>query len=197
MTISPEFAFRHRLVVMVKDPVAGRVKTRLGRDIGMTNAAWWFRHQVTGLLREVQDPRWQVILSVAPDTAVSGSTWPRHLPRLGQGRGDLGARMARVFRSLPPGPVCLIGGDIPDVRKHHISDAFSMLGSNDAVFGSATDGGFWLVGMKRVSPVPATLFRDVRWSTEHALDDCKASMPGLRIGHAATLRDVDTAADLR
>ena len=58
---------------MVKEPRAGRVKTRLGRDIGMTGAAWWFRHQVSRLLREVQDPRWELILSVAPDTARSAA----------------------------------------------------------------------------------------------------------------------------
>jgi rSAM/selenodomain-associated transferase 1 len=182
---------------MVKQPCAGRVKTRLGRDIGMTQAAWWFRHQVSRLLREVQDPRWDLILSVAPDTALQSPVWPAHLPRLPQGRGDLGQRMAQVFRSLPPGPVCLIGGDIPGVRKHHIADAFHQLGNHDAVFGPATDGGYWLVGMKRIAPPPATLFQNVRWSTEHALSDSTTSMPGLRIARAATLRDVDTAADLR
>lgn len=197
MTISPELGFRRRLVVMVKEPRAGRVKTRLGRDIGMTGAAWWFRHQVSRLLREVQDPRWELILSVAPDTAVQSPAWPPYLPRLPQGRGDLGQRMGRVFHSLPPGPVCLIGGDIPGVRKHHIAEAFRQLGEHDAVFGPATDGGYWLVGMKRVTPPPATLFQNVRWSSEHALDDTIASIPGLRIARAATLRDVDTGSDLR
>ncbi len=197
MTISPEFGFRRRLVVMVKQPCAGRVKTRLGRDIGMIQAAWWFRHQLSRLLREVQDPRWDLVLLVAPDTALPSPVWPAHLPRLPQGRGDLGQRMARVFHEFPPGPICLIGGDIPGVRKHHIADAFRQLGNHDAVLGPATDGGFWLVGMKRISTPPATLFQNVRWSSEYALADSIASMSGLRIARAATLHDVDTAADLR
>ena len=50
---------------MVKAPVAGRVKTRLGRDIGMTNAAGWYRHQTAGLLRRLRDPRWRIVLAVA------------------------------------------------------------------------------------------------------------------------------------
>mgnify|MGYP000911862044 CR=1 FL=1 len=45
------------LVIMVKEPHPGRVKTRLGRDIGLTASAWWFRHQVAGLLRRIEDPR--------------------------------------------------------------------------------------------------------------------------------------------
>lgn len=197
MTISPEVSYRRRLVVMLKYPQAGRVKTRLGHDIGMTRAAWWFRHQVNGLLRQVQDRRWQVILSVAPDIALHSPVWPRHLPRIRQGQGDLGTRMARVFRGLPPGPVCIIGGDIPGVRKQHIANAFSILSAHDAVFGPATDGGYWLVGAKRVTPLPAASFTNVRWSTEYALADSVASMNGLRIGYGATLCDVDTAADLR
>ena len=50
--------------------------------------------------------------------------------------------------------------------------------------------------MKRTAPPPATLFRDVRWSSKHALADSIASLPGLRVGLADTLNDVDSAADL-
>ncbi len=52
---------RPTLIVMLKVPRAGWVKTRLGRDIGMTAAAWWFRHQVAQLLRRIDDPRWRVV----------------------------------------------------------------------------------------------------------------------------------------
>lgn len=183
---------------MVKEPRPGRVKTRLGRDIGMTAAAWWFRHQVRGLLRRVRDPRWQVVLAVAPDRAgMLSRVWPADLPRVPQGPGDLGDRMARVFRTMPPGPVAIIGADIPGVNGARIAEAFAALGDHEAVFGPAPDGGYWLVGMKRVGPVPRTLFEGVRWSTEYALADTEASLPGARIAHVATLRDVDTVTDLR
>ena len=49
---------RQHLVVMLKEPHPGRVKTRLGRDMGMVGAAWWFRRQTTALLRRIEDPRW-------------------------------------------------------------------------------------------------------------------------------------------
>lgn len=195
MTISPEY--RPRLVVMVKEPRVGRVKTRLGRGMGMVPATWWFRHQVKRLLRELDDPRWQLTLAVSPDVdGLSSRIWPQHLPRVAQGRGDLGARMARLLNPPQKGPVVIIGGDIPGVRRCHIADAFAKLGHNRAVFGPATDGGFWLVGLKRTTPAPRAMFKNVRWSTSHALADTLATMPDETVAMVATLQDVDTRADL-
>ncbi|MCH2248829.1 MAG: TIGR04282 family arsenosugar biosynthesis glycosyltransferase [Cognatishimia sp.] len=186
------------LVVMVKEPHPGRVKTRLGRDIGLTSSAWWFRHQVAALLRRIEDPRWQTVLAVAPDIeGMSSRVWPEHLPRVPQGSGNLGDRMARVFHTMPKGPVCIIGADIPGITRARIGEAFKALGNHDAVFGPAPDGGYWLVGMKRQRPVPPRLFEGVRWSTDTALADSAATMKGLSIAHVATLQDVDTLADLK
>lgn len=182
---------------MLKEPRAGRVKTRLGRDIGMVPAVWWVRHQTRALIRRLDDPRWALVLAVSPDReGMQSRNWPAHLPRIAQGRGDLGARMGRVFRSLPPGPVLIIGGDIPGLNPRHIERAFRALGGNDAVFGPATDGGYWLIGLKRRAAVPAALFHGVRWSSPHALCDTVASLPGARIAYVDTLQDVDTGADL-
>lgn len=183
---------------MVKEPHPGRVKTRLGRDLGMVEAAWWFRRQVAALLRRIDDPRWSLTLAVSPDhEGLRSRIWPAHLPRVPQGPGDLGARMGRLMRSLPPGPVCIIGADIPDLQRHHVAGAFRALGGHDAAFGPAPDGGYWLVGLRRTNAVPAMLFSGVRWSTRHALADSEASLAGMSIARVATLRDVDTVADLR
>lgn len=184
---------RPRLVIMLKEPVAGRVKTRLGRDIGMTTAAWWFRHQSAALIRRLQSPRWETWLAVAPDTALYSRCWPAHLPRIAQGRGDLGARMARILRSSK-GPVVLIGADIPGVQQRHIAIAFKQLGRKDLVFGPATDGGFWLVGKRQ--RMPHGLFEHVSWSTPNTLASSLETASTARIGKVATLSDVDTAKDL-
>ena len=182
---------------MVKEPRPGRVKTRLGRDLGMTAAAWWFRLQSRALLRRVQDPRWQLVLAVAPDRAgITSRVWPAHLTRWPQGRGNLGDRMGRMLRGAPPGPVCVIGADIPGITAAHIANAFNALRANDAVFGPAHDGGYWLIGLKRSRPIPPRLFANVRWSTEHALADTITTLPNHRIAQIATLKDVDTIDDL-
>ena len=184
------------LVIMLKEPRAGRVKTRLGRDIGMVPAAWWFRHQVARLLRRIEDPRWRVVLAVAPDRAMTSRAWPARFIRVPQGAGDLGDRMGRLLRSMPPGPVCIIGGDIPGVARAHVARAFRALGNHQAVFGPAPDGGYWLVGLKRAGAVPAGLFQGVRWSTETALADSVASSGGCSVAFVDVLTDVDRAADL-
>lgn len=182
---------------MVKEPRPGRVKTRLGRDIGMIGAAWWFRHQTRSLIRRLRDPRWQIVLAVSPDReGLTSRIWPADLPRAGQGRGDLGDRMGRMLQGMPNGPVCLIGADIPGITRGHIARAFQALGRSQMVFGPAPDGGYWLVGAQRYAALPRSLFQNVRWSTEHALADTLASAPGCRVAMLEYLRDVDTVADL-
>lgn len=188
---------RATLVVMLKEPRPGRVKTRLGRGIGMVAAVWWFRHQVARLLRRVEDPRWHLVLAVSPDAeGLQSRFWPAHLPRVPQGAGDLGDRMGRLFRSLPPGPVCIIGADIPGIRRAHLARAFAALGAHDAVIGPAPDGGYWLIGLRRTAAVPARLFDGVRWSSEHARADTIQSLGTARVALIDMLSDVDEAGDL-
>lgn len=187
---------RARLIVMVKTPRAGRVKTRLGRGIGMAAAAMWYRHQLRHLFRTLRDPRWQVVLAVAPDTALNAPMWPTDFARVPQGRGDLGARMARLLRSAPPGPALLIGSDIPGITRAHLARGFQALGRYEAVLGPAPDGGYWLIGLARRGRVPTGILTRVRWSGPHARADSEKSLSGLSIAHVDTLADVDEAADL-
>jgi glycosyltransferase A (GT-A) superfamily protein (DUF2064 family) len=180
---------------MVKEPRPGQVKTRLARDIGVIDATWWFRRQVRALLRRLQDPRWELVLAVAPDYRGQVSRqFPPHLMRLPQGRGDLGVRMSRVLRN---GPVCVVGSDIPGVKPTHIARAFNALRRHDVVFGPAPDGGFWLVGQSARRPVAPGLFAGARWSGPHALADSVASLSGQSVGFVDVLDDVDSAADLQ
>lgn len=181
---------------MVKEPRPGRVKTRLGREIGMGAAAWWYRHQCLRLIRRLRDPRWRIVLAVAPDQALNGPFLPCDLPQVPQGAGDLGQRMARAL-ARARGPVCLVGSDIPGLDRRHIARAFEALRGRDAVFGPATDGGYWLVGLRRGGLARAGMFGPVRWSSPHALADSRAALAGWRIALADRLADVDTAADLR
>ena len=69
-------------------------------------------------------------------------------------------------------------------------------GGRQAVFGPATDGGFWLVGVRNGASVPAGLFEGARWSGPQALADSLATLGGRSVGFADRLADVDEAADL-
>ncbi len=175
------------------------MKTRLARDLGPVAAAWWFRHQAARLIRRVgRDPRWRTVLAVTPDReGLASRVWPPDLPRWPQGPGDLGARMARAFAAMPPGPVIIVGADIPAVTAAHVAEGFRLLGRHEAVLGPAEDGGYWMIGLRRGGrATPAGLFRGVRWSSPEALADTVRSLAPLEVGYAATLRDVDEAADL-
>lgn len=100
--------------------------------------------------------------------------------------------MQGIFRALPPGPAIIVGSDIPAISAGAIAEAFRLLGRADAVFGPASDGGYWLVGLKRV-PRVLTPFASVRWSSETALADTLANLEGKKIAFVATLSDVDDA----
>ena len=187
----------NHLVVFVKAPRHGAVKTRLARDVGATAAAAFYRATTAALLRRLgRDPRWRLSLAVTPDLDAAGAGfWPAGIPRLAQGGGDLGRRMERALRAPPSGPVVVVGSDIPAIRAGHVARAFAALGSHDAVFGPAVDGGYWLVGMKR-RPWAVGVFAGVRWSSPHALADTLANLAGRRVLLLDRLRDVDTGADL-
>lgn len=187
--------FHCRLIVMAKAPVAGRVKTRLARALGVATAVRLARHSLGSLLqRAALDARWATAIAVSPDTAAGGRAWPRGVTRMPQGGGDLGARMQRILERAPPGPAVIVGTDVPDAARAHIVAAFRLLGCHDAVFGPAADGGYWLVGLRR-RPRLLRPFGGVRWSTAHALSDTLANLRGRAVATLPTLSDVDTAAD--
>lgn len=186
--------WRRRIVVMVRDPVAGAVKTRLARGIGTARATGVYRHTSTNVIERLHtDARWETWLAVTPDNAVETPFWPTSIPRRAQGSGGLGERMQRVFTTMPPGPVLIVGTDIPEINPERITNAFEALGTSDAVFGPAEDGGYWLIGLSRRQRIP-DMFANVRWSSPHTLTDTEANMHDLAIAHIDILDDVDDAA---
>lgn len=181
---------------MVKEPVAGRVKTRLARGIGVVAATSAYRTMQSSLVARLSHaPHWHTVIAVTPDTALAGAMLPPNTDRIAQGHGDLGQRLQHVFDVMPPGPVVVIGTDIPAIRPADIANAFRALGSHDAVIGPARDGGYWLIGMKR-QPRVLHAFENVRWSSEHALADTVANLEGHTLARLGFHDDVDTEGDL-
>ena len=190
---------RH-LVIFLRAPRLGRVKSRLAAGIGALAALRFYRRTSERLLRRMtRDRRWRCHLALTPDrNAVRARPWRIEADWRGQGGGDLGRRMARVFHRLPPGPAVIIGSDVPAITPAHIAGAFRALGGCEAVFGPAQDGGYWLVGLRRRPRLPRGLFRGVRWSSEHALADTLAGLPrSLSVAMLETLEDIDDAGAYR
>ena len=185
-------------MLFVRWPQRGVGKRRLAREAGDGAAVRFERLMLALLVRRLgRDARWRMRLAITPDRAAARFAAASASPVVPQGRGDLGVRMRRMLAACPPGPVVLVGADLPQLRAAHIAEAFRLLGGNDLVFGPAADGGFWLVGARR-SPRLPPLFGAVRWSSPHALADALENLPRrVSVGFAATLEDVDDAASLR
>jgi uncharacterized protein len=184
---------RRSLVLFVRAPMLGAGKRRLARGIGDVAALRFERSMLALLLRRFgRDRRWRLRIAMTPDRARLRLPWPyARFETAGQGGGDLGMRMRRAIAACPPGPVVLVGADIPELAASHVAAAFQLLGRCELVFGPAVDGGFWLVGARR-RPRPPPPFGRVRWSTRHALADTLANLPRhTAVGFLDRLADID------
>lgn len=181
-------------VVFARVPRLGTVKRRLAAEVGDRAALRFHSATLLRLLRRcAADRRFRTVLAATP--AHARMRLPRRVTRIDQGGGDLGQRMARMFRRFPHARLALIGCDIPAAGPDDLVAAFRALGTAPLAFGPATDGGYWLVAMAP-GRRPAGVFAAVRWSSPHALADTLHNVRNRRIHRLRTLDDVDTAADL-
>ncbi len=195
------------ILVFLKWPEPGRVKTRLAVSVGEWEAVRIYRalvREVGGILgrcgeehlavcyappeREWDIRRW--ITEEALPVERSVNHW------WAQSRGDLGRRQRwAVARAFAEGyeRVAMIGTDCVDLDQSLIREAWDILEKADWVFGPAADGGYYLGALRRNAPSPVEVFRGVRWSTEHTLADCLKNLE--RAGGTVTLlkslQDVD------
>lgn len=188
---------KNLVLVFARAPRLGAVKRRLARDIGAAAALSFHRATLFDLLRRLAaERRFRTVVCLTPDHArlVLPGRLGRRLAMRPQGTGDLGTRMARAFRSFPRRRVALVGCDIPALASADLLAAFAALGTAEAAFGPATDGGYWLVaqGPRRA----ARPFVAVRWSSPHALADTLRNFRNRSVKLLRILSDVDRAEDL-
>lgn len=185
-----------RIVVFAKEPVAGRVKTRLIPALGAEGAAGLAREMLAHTLDEARATGLEVELCGDPDpTGWNEPPPPVHLTA--QGAGDLGARLARAAaRTLGEGDrVLLIGTDCPGLDRRRLRAAAAALDAHDAVIHPALDGGYALLGLRRFDP---SLFARMAWSTAKVAGQTIARVRALgwSLQVLETLHDIDEPADL-
>ncbi|QIG42830.1 DUF2064 domain-containing protein [Nocardioides anomalus] len=187
------------VLVVAKAPEPGRVKTRLGADIGMAEAAQVAAASLLDTLAACSAVAAERHLSLAGDLrgavraeelAAATTGWTVH-PQAGP---DFGARLADAHARVP-GPVVQVGMDTPHLTPALLEEALAGLASYDAVLGPAEDGGWWVLALR--DPAAAAALAAVEMSTPTTGADTRAALEraGLSVGEAATLRDVDTVAD--
>lgn len=176
------------LLVIAKQPVPGRVKTRLVPPCSYQQAAALARAALADTLNAVlQAPARQRVLVL---DGTPGPWLPDGFDVVPQGGGSLDERLADAFAAVR-GPTLLIGMDTPQVSPDLLAVDWE---AADAAFGPAVDGGFWAIGLRVPDP---DLLRGVPMSTQHtgAIQRARLLAAGLRVADLPRLRDVDTAAD--
>ncbi len=189
-----------KLIVFLKAPRPGTVKTRLAETIGAGPACAAYQQLIGTLLGRLQSLR-AVELCYSPDDALAEvEPWLREgWVAAAQGDGDLGQRLESAFkRSFAGGAerVVVIGSDCPAVTAEDVGRAWAALRMHDVVLGPASDGGYWLIGLRKVE---SSLFHDIPWSTEgvFAASMRRITRRGLSVHVLRQLTDVDTERDWR
>lgn len=188
------------VILMLKAPRVGTVKTRLGAQIGHEAATKIYRilveHQVAST-----PPDWQTEVHFSPaDASDEMQRWlGSKLIYFPQSDGDLGRRLARaVAGAFERGArsVIVVGGDCPALDEGCLRQTSEELGRVDVVVGPAVDGGYYLIALRR--PVPG-LFEDIPWSTENVLVTSLLRITEAGLQHALLepKEDVDDLAGLR
>ncbi|MGE3308818.1 MAG: TIGR04282 family arsenosugar biosynthesis glycosyltransferase [Limisphaerales bacterium] len=189
-----------RVIVFLKAPRPGFVKTRIAADLDAEAAVAIYQALVGMTLSHLRD-RKDVELRFTPDDAAAEMVgWRRPGWSLrAQGDGDLGERLLRaVEEAFSEGVprVVLLGGDCPELASGDVEDALVALSRHDVVLGPAVDGGYWLMGLRRSCP---DLFRGIAWGTDRVCEESmrKAAEAGLTVAELRRLRDIDSLADWR
>jgi uncharacterized protein len=193
---------RTHLIVMAKAPVPGFAKTRLIPALGADGAAQLAARLLEHTLREARAAAFDVItLACAPNITHAAFTAQQQqggVALVAQGEGDLGARMQRQFeRAFEQGAarVIVIGTDAPALDAALLRRAADALADSDAVFVPAADGGYALIGLRRVLPA---LFNDMPWSTSAVMATTRERLLQAAMQHTELplVHDIDEPADL-
>jgi uncharacterized protein len=189
---------KNAIIIFVRKPELGKVKTRLAKDIGDEAALQVYKklmlhtHNITAALN------CHKYVFYASEI-VENDLWDSSIYyKKAQAGTELGSRMQQAFDSLfllGYNKVIIIGSDCPGLTANDIDNAFERLHHTDVVLGPAVDGGYYLLGLTQPFP---QLFTNKNWSTESVLADTIADIKQSRKQYSLLekLTDIDTLADL-
>lgn len=187
-----------RIIIFVRNPEKGKVKSRLAKDIGEDQALNVY-HRLLNYTKEITKKLNSEKAIYYSEFLDDNDLWDnmiydKHL-QTGQ---DLGERMQDAFSSaFAQGKkrVVIIGSDCMELESYMIKEAFAVLENNDVVIGPARDGGYYLLGMKKFLP---TLFENKPWSSPDLLVDTLLDLKKMDASYylMKTLNDIDNVDDL-
>lgn len=190
------------IILFVKHPAPGRVKTRLAAELGAERAVEIYRELVEAVCSLLPNESIFVACEPAAEIPAIRAWLQRFLPEaefLAQQDGDLGSRLTHAFAEIFSrgyDRVAVIGSDCVELEAAIFEQAFDALSECDCAIGPALDGGYYLLALRTSAPA---LFLEVPWSSPEtcARTIARAGEIGLTVQELPTLGDVDTAADWR
>jgi uncharacterized protein len=190
---------QNALIIFIKNPQLGKVKTRIAKELGDDVALMIYRDLLKITQNATKQANCQRIVFYS-DFIDESDEWDNSLynKQLQQG-DDLGERMknafAFVFKNSDAKYAVIIGSDCPNLTAWHIDKAFIELRTHDFSLGPAQDGGYYLLGMKELHE---EIFEDKRWSTSTVLADTHNQISRMRKScyFLPSLADVDTIEDI-
>ena len=202
-SLQPARTPHEQLAVFVRFPQPGQAKTRLIPALGPEGAAELQHKMTLHTLRSARDlrrlRRTEVTVRYSGgDEQAMRSLYGADLGLAPQGEGDLGQRLRRITdEAFANGTdaLVIIGSDCPELTPAIMQEAFDALRRHDVVLGPASDGGYYLIGLRRPAP---ELFDGIAWGTNAVLTQTlqAASRLGLSTATLGVLNDVDLPADL-
>jgi len=191
------------LIIFARDPVPGKVKTRLAQRIGNKAAAKIYSAMLSDIVHKASSltgVRTMIFWAIESGDVPKFPELPC-VEMFIQSGSDLGSRMDNAFSAAFSSGIsqcCIIGSDSPDLPTALLLQAFDLLDApdTDIVYGPAEDGGYYLLGMKR--PWSA-LFNNMQWSSPDVLEKTLARINTLGLAgfRLATWYDIDTYDDLQ
>jgi uncharacterized protein len=199
MNMTKNIRMKNLLIVFVKTPIKGMVKTRLAISIGESAALAVYKKLLVCTRQNVLPC--DAEKCVAYDGKIeSDDLWENHLfQKITQIGDDLGEKMYHAIKEqfgLAYEHICLIGSDIYQLNPHILNQAFKYLEDHDLVLGPASDGGYYLIGMNKPHEL---LFKNIAWSTSEVLPQtiALAQKAGLTYALLPVLNDIDELGDIR
>ncbi len=184
------------LLIFTRNPELGKVKTRLAKNIGETNALRVYKDLLQHTMEQTQNLNCDKF--VFYDTMiVHNDIWSEDFyQKRVQSSGDLGHKMQAAFEMLFEmgyKSCIIVGSDLFDLKSEQIETAFIELQKNEVVIGPAEDGGYYLLGLKEMNKI---LFHNKNWGTSSVLADTLTDLASQKIYQLPTLNDIDTFEDL-
>ena len=188
---------KNLIIVFVRTPEIGKVKTRLAKSIGDQSALTIYKLLLKHTAAVPHDLSFSKVVYYS-EIVRENDYWDATVFQKKVQKGsDLGERMQNAFETeFKEGyeKILIIGSDIFDLKPTHITTAFEALETHDITIGPSLDGGYYLLGMKELYP---TLFKNKKWSTDSVLEHTLKDLKQQNIKLLEALNDIDTFEDLQ